>query len=193
MTEMPPFLATLPAAKCVDLDVRDDLRNGREPFSRIMAAREALPAGAVLRLRATFEPRPLYAVMAKHGFQHWTEELGEEDWQVWFYPAAQPGDGVEAPPQTADAAARPGSAPANAPADDVIVLDVRGLEPPEPMVHTLAALERLPHGHTLVQINERVPRFLLPRLEEQGFQYEIVEQPGDVVRVFIRHRQPAAS
>jgi uncharacterized protein (DUF2249 family) len=69
----------------------------------------------------------------------------------------------------------------------VVILDVRDLEPPEPMVRTLAALEELPPGGTLLQINVRVPQFLLPRLEERGFTYEIREQAPDLVRVFIRH------
>ena len=54
------------------------------------------------------------------------------------------------------------------------------------VVRTLAALEELPPGGTLVQLNVRVPQFLLPRLEERGFTYEIREQAPDLVRVFIR-------
>ena len=81
----PEFLLALAAERIVDLDVREDLRAGREPFSSIMAAREALPAGCVLRVRAIFEPVPLYRVMQRHGLAHWTEELGEEDWRVWFW------------------------------------------------------------------------------------------------------------
>ena len=72
--------------------------------------------------------------------------------------------------------------------EDVIVLDVRGMEPPEPMVHTLAALESLPQGKTLLQINERIPQFLLPKLDEMGFAYEVREQNDALVRVFIRRR-----
>lgn len=59
--------------------------------------------------------------------------------------------------------------------------------PPEPMVRTLEALARLPPGKVLVQINARVPRFLLPKLAERGFAYEVREFSGDVVRIFIRH------
>jgi hypothetical protein len=68
----------------VELDVRDDLRNGREPFSRIMAAAKDIPANGELVLRAIFEPAPLYAVMRRHGFSHRTEQLGEGDWSIRF-------------------------------------------------------------------------------------------------------------
>ena len=178
---MPPALARVPEARVVDLDVREALRRGEEPFSRIMAARQALPQGHVLRLRAIFEPAPLYAVMGKQGFLHWTEALAADDWRVWFYRAD------EAPALAASTPADGGDAVQDA-GDGVVVLDVRGLEPPEPMVRTLAALEALPEGGTLVQLNVRTPQFLLPRLEEAGWQYEVREQGDELVRVFIRRR-----
>lgn len=192
--QLPDFLAALPPERRVDLDVREDLRNGREPFSRIMEARATLPAGGVLCLRATFEPTPLYAVMSKQGFDHWTEELAPDDWRVWFHPravAASAEDAANAPATGGAAAAAPAAVPVPEDAP-LVVIDVRGMEPPEPMVRTLAALEELPHGKTLLQINERVPQFLLPRLEELGFTYKIVEQAEGVVRLFVRHRPQAA-
>ena len=193
----PEFLASLAPERIVDLDVREDLRAGREPFSRIMAAREALPADCVLRVRAIFEPVPLYSAMQRHGLAHWTEELGEEDWRVWFWREGEAEALARADGASVAAAHAPGAADVGAPgeaddamqsAGDVVVLDVRYLEPPEPMVRTLEALEHLPAGATLVQINVRVPRFLLPRLEERGFTYEVREQGPDLVRVFIRRR-----
>ena len=192
----PAHLAALAPEQVEDLDVREDLRKGKEPFSRIMQARAALRNGSVLRLRATFEPIPLYAVMSRQGFEHWTEHLGDDDWRVWFYPrglagaAAEPAGGEFTPPV---AAGTPGmvetesTEAAVADGDDgVVVLDVRGLDPPEPLMRTLAALESLPGDATLVQVNERVPQHLLPRLEALGFEHSIREDEAGVVRVFIR-------
>lgn len=182
-TGAPEALARIPGQDVVELDVREALRSGQEPFSTIMAAREEVPDGGALSLRAIFEPVPLYGVMARHGFAHWTEKLADDDWRVWFYPEGPAaGETGEPGPQAAPA---PDSGSEGAD-DGVVVLDVRGLEPPEPLVRTLAALEELPEGHTLVQINVRVPRFLLPQLRERGFSWEIREQEPDLVRVFIR-------
>jgi uncharacterized protein (DUF2249 family) len=184
---MPPVLAAIPAESIVDLDVRPDLRRGEEPFSKIMAARREVPSGGVLRLRATFEPVPLYAVLGKQGLEHWTEKFADDDWRVWFYAPAS-GEAAEA---VEGAEAHTGAASAGEtesdPEDDVVILDVRGLEPPEPMVRTFEALEALPVGKTLLQLNVRVPQFLLPQLEGRGFTYEIREQSKDLVRIFIRH------
>jgi uncharacterized protein (DUF2249 family) len=170
----PAGLLETPAERIVDLDVRDDLRAGREPFRKIFDAARALPPGHVLRLRAIFEPAPLYAVLGKQALGHYTERLAADDWRVWFFhdrAAAEAGPAAAAPPSD----------------DDVVVLDVRGLEPPEPMERTLEALAALPRGKTLVQLNVRVPQFLLPRLAERGFTYEVREQSPELVRLFIRH------
>lgn len=177
-----------PAGRVVELDVRDDLRQRREPFSKIMAAVDALGADDVLHLRATFEPVPLFRALGRQGFAHVARENGPGDWSVWFHRPA--GTDAEVAPAAAHiappgAAASVASSPTPAVTD--VVLDVRGLEPPEPMVRTLAALETLPDGAVLVQRNDRVPQFLLPILGERGFVYEVDESASDAVVVRI-HR-----
>lgn len=173
-TPVPAALTATPPELLVDLDVREDLRSGIEPFARIMSAARALSPESVLRVRAIFEPAPLYGVFAKKGFAHFTEELAPDDWRVWFFR----GEGAGPP--------RAESAPSEE--EDVLVLDVRDLEPPEPMIRTFEVLATMPREKTLVQLNVRVPQFLLPKLDEQGFVYEIREQSADLVRLFIRHK-----
>lgn len=158
----PLALQVVDAASVVEADVREELRAGREPFARIMAARRDVPEGGALVVRAIFEPAPLYAVMAKQGFAHYTERLADDDWRVWFY-------------------------------HDVPVLDVRGMEPPEPLAHTLNAVESLSEGGVLVQVNVRVPQFLLPKLAERGCTHEVREVAPDRVHVVIRRTAPGAA
>lgn len=206
----PPELSTVDARRILDLDVRADLRQGREPFQRIMEAKADLPDDGVLRLRAIFEPRPLYRVLARDGFLHWTERLAEDDWRTWFWrgggtpreglAAAAPGNAPQPETGASTASAErpgdgsgpelpvtPGCGAADETHGDLHLLDVRGLEPPEPMVRTLEALTVLPEGHTLVQLNARLPRFLLPELEGRGFSWTVVEESEGRVRVAIRH------
>ncbi len=171
---VPAELLATPPELLFDLDVRDDLRSGVEPFARIMSAARALPPDGVLRIRAIFEPAPLYRVFGKKGLGHFTEQLASDDWRVWFF-------------RSESSEPSPVASTLN-PEEDVIFLDVRDLEPPEPMVQTLEVLATMPRGKTLVQLNVRVPQFLLPKLDEQGFAYEIREQSSDLVRLFIRHK-----
>ena len=175
----------------VELDVRDDLRHGREPFSRIMAAVAALAPHQVLRLRSTFEPVPLFAVLAKRGFVHVAESYAPDDWCVWFHrPAAAVPDDAPTP--------RP--VPVSTVSDDAtrgamgdstldVTIDVRGLTPPQPLQRTLEALETLPRGATLLQVNDRVPQFLLPLLHERGFTFAVDPSDDGVVRVRIRRAE----
>lgn len=175
-----------PHAPVVTLDVRDDLRAGREPFSRIMAAVAALREGEVLCVRATFEPVPLVTVMAKRGFAHESQASAPDDWSVWFW---RRDDVAIAPPAAEDHPPTPSpAAPSDPGSPEPIWLDVRGLEPPEPLVRTLAALEELPPGRMLIQINARVPQFLLPVLAERGFACEIDDSAAD--RVLVRIWRP---
>ena len=76
---------------------------------------------------------------------------------------------------------------------DVPVLDVRDMDPPEPLAHTLAAIDQLPENGVLVQVNVRVPQFLLPKLTERGFTYAIREIAPDRVHVVIRRATGAAA
>jgi uncharacterized protein (DUF2249 family) len=166
----------------VELDVREDLRVGREPFSRIMSAAAALRDDEVLLLRAIFEPAPLFNVLGNRGFVHESKALAADDWTVWFWRPTTP----DIAPTSA---AAPTSDTDDVPADDerTVYLDVRGLTPPEPMMRTLAALDTLPPGRTLVQIISRVPQFLLPMLSERGFTWEIDDSRQDRVLVRISH------
>lgn len=180
-----PLDRLLKAFGTVLVDVRDDIRRGVEPFARIMAAVKALAVDEVLVLRAPFEPIPLYDVLGKRGFERWTECRGAEDWWVTFYRGA-----------AAETSSRTGRAEPAAAASRTI--DVRGLEPPQPMVRVLESLDALPAGGELVVLHERRPMFLYPQLDERGFVHETDEPAPGVVRIRIRYadggvRSPKAS
>lgn len=71
---------------------------------------------------------------------------------------------------------------------EVIALDLRGLEPPQPMVRILEALAALPAGSTLKARTDRRPVHLLPLLEERGFVAESQTEPDGSVVTIIRPR-----
>lgn len=55
-------------------------------------------------------------------------------------------------------------------------LDVRGLEPPEPLVRILDALETLPVGAVLRARTDREPCHLFGEAEQRGFRHDCNEQ-----------------
>jgi len=179
MADRPQALRRVTAANLVHLDVRDDIRRGQEPFARIMATVKALAPDQALVLRAPFEPVPLLAALGKRGFAHWAEQSAPDDWTVWFY--RKPSAPAEAVPGTRAAASADG---------DMAVLDVRGLEPPEPMVQILERLDTLRPGQRLVVLHERRPMLLYPQLDERGFLHDTEEVEPGLVRIVIRRSAP---
>ncbi len=77
---MPPTIITL--------DVREDIRAGREPFPRIMEAVGRLRDGEQLRIVAPFEPRPLIGVLAAQGFVAAVTKMDDGSFAVLFTSAA---------------------------------------------------------------------------------------------------------
>ena len=60
------------------------------------------------------------------------------------------------------------------------ILDVRGLEPPHPMLRIFELLDHLAPGQRLLVIHERRPLLLYPQLEQRGFRHETEELgPGE--------------
>ncbi len=174
--------------KVVSLDVREDIRQGREPFSRIMQAVVALKPGEDLRLVAPFEPAPLYRVLAQHGFSHRSSPIDGGDWEVLFTrgPAAQ-AESAAVTPEGTPRNAKPATQEACG-GTPVVDVDARGLEPPHPLVSILEALASLPAGAQLRARTDRRPMHLYPQLEERGFVGETEEQKDGSFITHIRRR-----
>jgi uncharacterized protein (DUF2249 family) len=167
----------------VHLDVRAAIRRGEEPLRDIMATVKALTPDEVLVVRAPFDPAPLRDVLARRGFAHWIDRRATDDWTVWFYREAA------APPVHDPTPASGLAATAPAQPRSPATLDVRGLEPPLPMVRILEAIEQLGPGDRLEVLHDRRPMFLYPQLDDRGFVHETQETAG-LVRIQIRREGP---
>lgn len=152
----------------VELDVRPLLAAGEEPFGAIMKAVRALPAGRPLTVIAPFEPAPLLRLLAKAGFLAWTETRADGV-RTSFWKAGEVELG-EAPMKLVRG-------------ERGATLDVRELEPPEPLRQVLLAVEdraNLP----LTVLHHREPALLYPRLQERGLRWE-VRSAADRVEIVI--------
>jgi uncharacterized protein (DUF2249 family) len=136
-----------------ELDVRPILAAGGGPFGAILEAVRALPPRGALRLIAPFEPKPLYARLGEMGFDHTTHPRDDGTWEILFTPRAE----------------------ANAP--EPVWLDLRSLEPPEPLRRVLETLAQTPAGGTLIAQTRFRPVHLLSMLDERGLAWECNEQP----------------
>jgi len=162
------------SGQIVTLDVREDIRNGREPFGKIMQAVAGLKGNARLRLIAPFEPTPLFAVLAQRGYSHESNRTPTGDFEVLF--TLSPGKTAKPAASGASPQPPPGSKARSCTGTPVLEVDARGLEPPQPLVKILEALATLPAGARLRARTDRRPMHLYAQLEERGFVAETEEQ-----------------
>ena len=134
------------SSQTVTLDVREEIRKGGEPFSKIMSAVAQLRPDENLLLLAPFEPKPLFGVLAKQGFNHTAREIENGDWEVLFTRSGEKPDVAIA------------TAPVQRAVREVetkggrwLEVDARGLEPPQPLVTILEALADLPVGAAIAR------------------------------------------
>jgi uncharacterized protein (DUF2249 family) len=163
--------------RAVTVDVREDIKRGREPFSRIMQAVAGLGAEDDLVLIAPFEPTPLYAILAQRGFSHESQETESGDWQIHFSRKAQESNGAK----TSPASLRPSGV-------SEFEVDTRGLEPPQPLVKILEAVATLPEGVSIVALTDRRPMHLYAHLEERGFLGETKEADDGSFITYVRRK-----
>ncbi len=181
MTSLPEKALSAGVARVRDLDVRPTLAQGIDPFTKIMAAAAELDADEALRLIVGFKPKPLYLVMRSRGFTSNTEQNADGDFEVLFWKKPGGGGGLfgkllgrrkakegatVAPPS---AEAREAIAARAAEMQPPEFLDVRGLEPPEPMMQILAKLDEMGPTSQLMIDHHREPLLLYDKLKEKGF------------------------
>ncbi|RNI24134.1 DUF2249 domain-containing protein [Rufibacter latericius] len=174
----PVFLQELPPNAFLYLDVREDIAAGNDPFLSIMKAVEQVNGQNALVILNTFEPTPLIQILQKRGYVSFAEVKSPELVYTYFW---RKGAGTVS--STLASAEWTGDFEQSLAqyAGNLKQVDVRQLEMPLPMVTILKELEGLPFGKALHVTHQRVPQFLLPKLQERGFQVAIKEVgPGEV-------------
>jgi len=77
------FPARRPLSNMSEPAVRLDAREiDGEPFGTIMDALDELDESETLLLVNSFEPKPLYQVLDRRGFDHETEQVAEDEYRV---------------------------------------------------------------------------------------------------------------
>lgn len=75
---------------------------------------------------------------------------------------------------------------------DAIHIDVRGLQPPEPMIAILRLIDSGTVGDVLVAHLDREPIFLYPELDERGWNHAVADfspSEGEVILRLTRQEQ----
>ncbi|WP_338539965.1 DUF2249 domain-containing protein [Paenibacillus tundrae] len=190
----------------VELDVRPHLNKKLEPFQLIMDTVKGLHPEDVFVLHAPFKPTPLLGILKLKGYSNSSERMSADHWVTTFVhkknkkgAKALSAQQLESDKPTLDISlesdeeacqGRPEGVNSALGVDDqskatTITLDNRGLEPPQPMMRTLAALERCKPGDVVLIHNDRVPVFLIEELNNLGCLYTVEDQADGTAKVRI--------
>ncbi|MEC0127610.1 DUF2249 domain-containing protein [Paenibacillus pabuli] len=190
----------------VELDVRSHLNKKLDPFQLIMDTVKGLKPSDVFVLHAPFKPKPLLGILKMKGYSSTSERMGSDHWVTTFVHKKNKtgakalsamvlsGSEANSEPDSDDESdsckghpkEQAGAIENNeSPQIPTVVLDNRGLEPPQPMMRTLAALERCKQGEVVLIHNDRVPVFLIEELNNLGCLYTVEDQPDGTAKVRI--------
>lgn len=183
--EIPDFYINIEHEHVVELDVRDDISEGRDPFNKIMTTLNQMSKKSVLKLINSFEPTPLINLLSKKGYVSYV--LHTESSLVHTFIKLQTKTAESSIPEKPilpsnheeiqDLIQSFGS--------KIVDIDVRELEMPMPMVTILNELEVLPHDTLLNVLHRKIPMYLFPELETRGYLYKVKQIDDDKVRILI--------
>ena len=140
-----------------------------------------LKPGQDFRLLAPFKTLPLFNLLARMGFSHFVQPLEGGEWEVIFSQKENL-ESLETGPENQTKNSR-GTASMKP-----LIVDARGLEPPQPLVTILEALAILPERATLHALTDRRPMPPHLQLTERGFTGESEEQPDGNFITYIHRR-----
>lgn len=176
----------------IELDVRDKLMNGEDPFSLIHQTLKKLGPDETLKLVNSFAPTPLIDLMKQRGYLINLEKVEDDLYNTYFKKTAL----TELESETLSKRGNK-----EAIGDETILFDeiqfsfgtklerinVRELEMPEPMIQILNRLNFLQQGNALLVEHKKIPHFLFPELQQRNFLWVVkVVSESDVQLLIYR-------
>jgi TusA-related sulfurtransferase len=154
----------LEGQKITLLDVRPFLAKGEDPFNILQKALKKLEIDEVLEVLIDFEPIPLIRIQEKKGYL--TLTVVEEGVYHTYFKA---GELIKEEAPISNEGIKTISESdynnlVNTYPGEIINLDVRNLEMPEPLVKILEAIEILDESTGLKIFHKKIPQHLLPEL-----------------------------
>ncbi len=161
---------TMKHENIVELDVRPILAGGVDPFEEINKTLAKMSDEETLLLINSFEPIPLLNILKNKGYAYTVERPAENVVHTYLYKEAENMKDTDSEAKKEfdnslsfeDVEARFQNRMSD--------IDVRDLEMPLPMVSILEELEKI-GDHALYVHHKKLPQYLLPELENRGYNY----------------------
>lgn len=164
------------------LDVRDLLKNNKDPFNLIMRELKSLPDEHTLILINSFEPVPLIDMLTKKGYDCQSIQINEFIYHTYINKRKTSLIVEELPFKETYSKM-----------NEILIkfqlstkeIDVRHLEMPLPLTTILHELSSLPDDHLLYIHHKKIPQFLLPQLAELDYKWVIHETEAREIKLLI--------
>ena len=175
------YLGSVPRVSASNIiDVRPILSAGKDPLKGIIEKTSMLNKGESLCIINSFEPSPLITLLKKKGFDAMCFQKGDHEYHTYFTRSSDTEPTVEAVMVNND-----WEETSRRFHEHFRYLDVRKMTAPLPMVTILEELQSLPEDYALYVYHQRVPVYLLPEINDRGFEYRIRELREDEVHLII--------
>jgi uncharacterized protein (DUF2249 family) len=170
------------SAAPIDPQAVFDVRSipGRVKHAQIFQRWFDLPVGGYFVLLNDHDPIPLRYQFDAEFPQAFTWEYlenGPDEFRVKITKLASVNEPAPAVVPPAPQSASSHAPSASNSSGNLMQIDARGLEPPEPLIRILDALESLPAGFQLRAITDREPCHLFGEAEQRGFRHACTERP----------------
>ncbi len=167
----------------VELDVREIISSGNDPFNIIMNSIKGLPKNKILKIINSFAPIPLINILEKKGYASYTIKESPDVFNTYFKNIRDKSEiiTIEQSPSTTENFEKILELFSN----NIDSIDVRALEMPAPMIAILKKLEELNENTALLVHHKKIPQFLFPELQQQGFSWELKEIDENNIKLLI--------
>lgn len=174
-------------AQVHDLDARSYLENNLDPLKDILTMVNKMAAGERLKITNSFEPTPLISLLADKGFSYEVEFIKKDIVITWFEKHDMTSLVEDLASITASETDQQlfNRVLARFNPEQIIHIDVRDLEMPQPMLVILEHLDKLPFGGLLYVYHKKVPVFLLPELTKRGMVFSLNRHSASAVDMLI--------
>lgn len=153
----------------ITLDVRPILEKGVDPFNIIMDTIKKMDTEKQeLLIINTFEPIPIINILKKKGFSSIAERMGGGEVHTTIFKLSEDLGNTSEKPRLEGFTY---SEAEKIYYGKLVEIDVRPLEMPLPMVTILEELEKLPNDCALFVRHKKLPQYLIPELEERGWEF----------------------
>lgn len=187
----PDYIKNAKEGQIIDFDVRPILDGGADPLRDIQAKIKELKEGEILNIINSFEPIPLILLIEKQGFKSFVNTIALDHYETYFYKDGEVEDTTIL--TSSEDVIRDNASEADWDSlmqrfkGSFVEINIKHLEPPQPMMKILEALEILEPGQALFVNHKRVPVYLITELQEGGYTFRINEvKEGEVYLIIFK-------